>query len=247
MPAAALTKAQPIDGNNVKRSVLRVIGLSIITSGLYHFYWFFVTKNQLKRELKNDQHIGWQTVGLIVPILNAFILYWLYRDINSVRDTQKLPPFAAVWYVLVPIILITLGVILGIGAIASIIGGIASAVHNNDSATLGFAGAGVVTGLFALLAFFAGAVLEYVFLGLAIKHLNEYWDKRSGGKAVAARFRGGEITIIVVGVLIMLTNSTGKFSTSQNDDVNFDELFSSPAATISPDQSSSNSSSSIDY
>ena len=57
----------------MKRSVLRVIGLLIITSGIYLFYWFFVTKNQLKRELKNDQHVGWQTVGLIVPILSGIL------------------------------------------------------------------------------------------------------------------------------------------------------------------------------
>lgn len=246
MPAAALTKTQPNDGNNVKRSVLRVIGLAIVTSGLYYFYWFFVTKNQLKRETKNDQHVGWQTVGLVVPILNLFIHYWLYRDINNARATQKQAPFPAVWYVIIPVILLALAAVIGIGSIISLVGSFASAINDNDGATAGLAGAGVVGGLFALLLLFLGAVLEYVFLGLAIKNLNEYWDKRSGGKALAAKFRGGEVAIIVIGVLLMILNYSGNYTkdTDNDIDLNLDDLSSPALETTSP---TADSSSSIDY
>lgn len=231
MPAAALTKTQPTDGINVKRSVLRVIGLTIVTSGLYFFYWFFVTKNQLKRELKNEQHVGWQTAGLFVPILNLFILYWLYRDVNEARATQKQPPFAAVWYVLIPFILIALAFIIGIGAILSIIGAIASEI-SDQSASTGLAGAGVLGGLFALLLLFTGGVLHYVFLGLAVKNLNEYWDKRSGGKAQEAKFRGGEVTIIIVGVLLMILNYSGNYTRDQDTTEDIQIEFSTPAADV---------------
>lgn len=231
MPGAALTKTQPNDGTNVKRSVLRVIGLSIVTSGLYFFYWFFVTKNQLKRELKNEQHVGWQTAGLLVPILNLFILYWLYRDINNARDTQKQSPFAAIWYVLVPFILIALAFVIGIGAILSIIGAIAAEL-SDQSASTGLAGAGVLGGLFALLLLFTGGILSYVFLGLSIKNLNEYWDKRSGGKAGEAKFRGGEVAIIIVGVLLTILNYSGNYSTEQNEIEDVQIEFATPAASV---------------
>jgi hypothetical protein len=220
MPSAAITKTQPTDGNKIKRSVLRVIGLMIITSGLYLFYWFFVTKNQLKRELKNEQHVGWQTLGLLVPILNAFVLYWLYRDINRSRDTQKLPEFPAVWYVIIPIILICIAFLIGAGAIISIIGAIGSAANNQNDAALGLVGAGVITGLFALLLLVVAGILQYVFIGLSVSKLNEFWDKRTGGKAEAAGWGKGEIAVIVVGVLLNVLNYSHPGSNNTNFDSN---------------------------
>lgn len=220
MPQAAITKTQPTDGNKIKRSVVRVLGLSIITSGIYNFYWFFVTKNQLKRELKNEQHVGWQTVGLIVPVLNAFVLYWLYRDINRVRETQKLPAFPAAWYVLIPIVLIGVAFLIGAGAIISIVGAIGSAVNSNNDAALGLAGAGVITGLFAILMLFTAGILQYVFIGLAISKLNQFWDKRTGGKAVAAGWGKGEIAVVVVGVIVMILNWTGNGAEQKRFDAN---------------------------
>ena len=171
-----------------------------------NFYWFFVTKNQLKRELKNDQHVGWQTAGLIVPILNAFIAYWLYRDINRVRAGQKLPEFPAVWYVLVPIILIVIGFLIAAGAVFSIIGAIGAGVNDRNQTAVGLVGAGVITGLFAILILLVAGVLQYVFLGLAISKLDQYWDKRTGGKAVGTAWGKGEIAIIIVGVLLTILN-----------------------------------------
>lgn len=206
MAKTPITKTQPQDGNRIKRSVLRVLGLMIITSGLYLFYWFFVTKNQLKRESKNDQHVGWQTVGLIVPILNAFVLYWFYRDINRVRDTEKLSLFPAVWYVVVPYVLVTLALVIGIGAVVSIIGAIGSGLNDQSEAALGLAGAGVVTGLFAMLILIVAGILQYTFLGLAISKLNHYWDQRTGGKAAAAGWGKGEIVVVVVGLLVTVLN-----------------------------------------
>lgn len=213
MATTAITTTQPQDGAKIKRSVLRVIGLSLITSGLYNFYWFFVTKNQLKRELKNEQHVGWQTVGLVVPILNWFVIYWLYRDINRSRVTQKLGEFPAVWYVVIPIILIALAFLIGAGAIVSIIGAIGSAANNQNDAALGLAGAGVITGLFAILILLAAGLLQYIFIGLAVSKLNQYWDARTGGKAEAAGWGKGEIAVIVVGVLFSILNWTGNNST----------------------------------
>lgn len=216
MGKTPITKTQPQDGTRIKRSVLRVIGLSIITSGFYNFYWFFVTKNQLKRELKGDQHVGWQTVGMVVPILQAFILYWLYRDINRVRATEKLPLLPAVWYVVIPLILAALGLIIGIGAFISILGAVGSGLNDQSKAALGLAGAGVVSGLFAVLILLVSGILQYVFLGLAISQLNQYWDKRTGGKAAGAGWGKGEIAVVVIGVLVMIANYSNNGSTKTN-------------------------------
>lgn len=189
----------------VKRSVLRVLGLSLITSGLYTFYWFYVTKKQLKEQLNTDDNVGLQTVGLIVPILNAFILYWLYRDINTARSGKSLPAFPAGWYVAIPYILIGAALVVGFGAFVSLLGGIGSAIEG-DSTSTGLLGGGAVGGflLFALL-IFAGGVSQYVFWGVAISKLNEFWDKVG---ATNARFSTGEIVVVAVGVLLSILNVT---------------------------------------
>jgi hypothetical protein len=130
----------------------------------------------------------------------------LYRDINRSRITQKLPQFPAVWYVLTPVILVVIGFLIAAGAIFSIIGAIGAGVNDQNEAAVGLAGAGVVTGLFAVLILLVSGVLQYVFLGLAISKLNQYWDKRTGGKAVGAAWGKGEIAIIVIGVVLTILN-----------------------------------------
>ncbi|HEY8108653.1 MAG TPA: DUF4234 domain-containing protein [Patescibacteria group bacterium] len=182
----------------VKRSVLRTLGLTIITSGLYMFYWFYVTKNQLKQELKTDDNVGLQTVGLIVPILNAFIVYWLYRDINKARDSKKLETFPAGWYVGVPYILIAIAFAIGFGSFFSFIG---SVVGNDTGGAVAATGGLVLALLFA----FAGGISHYVFWGLAVSKLNQYWDKVG---RTTAKFSTGEIVIVVLGLVLGYFNAT---------------------------------------
>ena len=69
----------------VRRSHLRVIGFSLLSFGIYTLYWFYVTRKQISRELGTNDRAGLQTLGQIVPILNFFIAYWLWRDISRLR------------------------------------------------------------------------------------------------------------------------------------------------------------------
>lgn len=95
------TPAKPVE---VKRSVLRVLLLSLISGGLYGLYWFYVTRQAVTAEVKGDDQVGLQTVGLIVPILNIFIIYWLFRDIDILHRKAGLQGFPALWFVLGPVI-----------------------------------------------------------------------------------------------------------------------------------------------
>lgn len=190
----------------VKRSVLRVLGLSIITSGLYTFYWFYVTKNQLKQELKTNDNVGLQTVGLLVPILNAFIIYWLFRDFNQARASKKLETFPAGWYVGIPYILSGVAVVLLIGSILSTLG---SVLDSDASGAATSAGVGVL----GILLILAAGISYYVFWGVAISKLNQYWDKVGG---TAAKFARGEIAVIVIGLIIGGYNATADRSTTDD-------------------------------
>jgi hypothetical protein len=85
-PAAAL----PVEGWEVKRSVVRVVVLLIVSFGFYVFYWFYKTRQKVTAELGTYDNVGGQTIGLVVPILNWFIIYWLLRDVHEARRRMGL-------------------------------------------------------------------------------------------------------------------------------------------------------------
>ena len=70
----------------VKYSLGRAWGYSVLSFMLWTGYWFHRTRRLLDGETgrgRDDAML--HTLGLFVPILNAFILYWLYRDLDELR------------------------------------------------------------------------------------------------------------------------------------------------------------------
>ena len=214
--ADAITTTQPDDGLNIKRGVFRVLGFSLITSNLYYLYWFYVTRQQLNRELKSSDNSALQTVGLIVPILQTFIMYWLYRDINKLRVTQKQPIFPAVWYAVLPTALLGAGVLL---LFITIFGAAGQAAGGDIGDAIS---GGIIGLLLVILTVVAGAILYLVFWGIAISKLNEFWDKRTSGKAQSAKFEKGEIAVIIVGVILAIFNGASDKS-SKSDEYDFEK------------------------
>lgn len=85
----------------IKRGVGRVIGFSILSFGIYTYYWFYVTRKQVNGEIGSTDDAGLYTAGLLVPILNVIITYWLWRDVALLRQRAGLPDFNVVlWLVL---------------------------------------------------------------------------------------------------------------------------------------------------
>ncbi len=88
----------------VKRSVVRVLLLTLVSFGLYMIYWFYVTREKVTNELGSNDNTGLQTLGLFVPILNIFVLYWLYRDIDKLQRSAGASGFQAVLYAVLMLI-----------------------------------------------------------------------------------------------------------------------------------------------
>jgi hypothetical protein len=101
-PPAPAGGAGPVVGElAIKRGVGRVIAFSILSFGIYTYYWFYVTRKQLNSELGSTDDAGLYTAGLLVPILNIIITYWLWRDLNVLRQRVGLPEFNVIlWLVL---------------------------------------------------------------------------------------------------------------------------------------------------
>ncbi len=88
----------------IKRSVIRVLGFGVLSFGLYTFYWFYATRKEVSRELGTDDDAALQTAGLLVPVLNWVITYWLWRDINRLRARVGLPEFSIPLYLVLSIL-----------------------------------------------------------------------------------------------------------------------------------------------
>jgi hypothetical protein len=97
MPAAA-SGTDRVYGK--KFSLGRAWGLSLLSFGFWGFYWFHTTRKQVDSELggqRDDATL--HTLGLLVPVLNFFVIYWLWRDISELRGRAGLERFPEVGYV----------------------------------------------------------------------------------------------------------------------------------------------------
>ncbi len=185
--AAARTVKRPTPRRGVlpfKYSVIRIFALSSV-SMFYPLYWFYVSRRNASTELGTTDQTGLQTLGLLVPVLNLFIVYWLCRDVAKLRAQAGLPAFSAKTYVLAPL-LAALG----------------SALLFILSATLGHGIPATILVLLGLLTTFAWIILTYVLWGMVIHKFNQYWEAR--GAAAEASFSDGETVVLIVGMLAPL-------------------------------------------
>jgi hypothetical protein len=84
----------------VKYSLGRAWGYSLISVGLWTGYWFYVTRRLFDGETARGRDDALlHTLGLYVPVLNVFILYWLYRDLDELRRRSGLPGLTVPGYV----------------------------------------------------------------------------------------------------------------------------------------------------
>lgn len=60
--------------------------LSIVTFGIYEFYWFYRNWKHFKAHKNLNISPGWRTVGLFVPIYGLIIAY---RQLRNIRDFSK--------------------------------------------------------------------------------------------------------------------------------------------------------------
>ncbi len=84
----------------VKRPGGRCWGFSLASFGLWNYFWFFTYRRLLDGELGDGRDDAvLHTLGLLVPVLNFFVVYWLWRDLNLLRRNVGLAPFPDVAYV----------------------------------------------------------------------------------------------------------------------------------------------------
>jgi hypothetical protein len=83
----------------LKRSVVRCLACSVVSFGVYGFYWFHQYRRRVSAELGGRDDAGLHTAGLLVPFLNYYLTYLLWRDIGEARRRVGLSDIPAGPYV----------------------------------------------------------------------------------------------------------------------------------------------------
>lgn len=104
----------PLGEMAVKRSVARCLGCSIVSLGVYPLFWFHQYRRRVSAELGRADDAALLTAGLLVPFLNYYITYLLWRDIAEARrrvGLSEIPagPYVALSIVAAPIVFCVVG------------------------------------------------------------------------------------------------------------------------------------------
>jgi len=72
----------------------------VLSFGVYSFYWFFQYRRRMNAELGKNDDAGLHTAGMLVPFLNWYLVYLLWKDISDARVRIGLNEFPVIPYVI---------------------------------------------------------------------------------------------------------------------------------------------------
>ena len=180
---AAGVPAQPaVREMDVLISPSRVLVMSVISYGLYLFYWFYLTWKHHRDHTRTEAYPIWHALTLAVPI------YGLFRTYAHVRSFKEL--------------------MAGAGVASSLSAGLAVTLMIVSNA-LGWASFRLTYGVAPTQSIiFLGIILDLISIGVVVallmpiqENLNRYWASLAGDRVVYARVRTGETVLVVIGVL----------------------------------------------
>jgi hypothetical protein len=159
-------------------STTRLIIGSFLSSGLYFFYWFYLTWKQISSEVEGENYPFWHVMALNLPIYGFFRMHAHMRTINELASQHGIvstvaPGLAVLLFLLANILGWAIGILENIVAVA---------VMNLISITL---------------------LTVIMTMGQGV--LNLYWEKSFPANTLRfARIGAGEITIVVIGFLLWI-------------------------------------------
>lgn len=149
------------------RVLWQVILLYITTCGLYFFYWFYKTCDELYAKDPRAIKPLWRTLGLLVPLLNIYLVWKLFFDIQNLTQNAGVHSFGDPLSLTVFFLL-------------------CSALYQ-------------LPNLYSFCGF-----LSVLPVALIQKKLNLYWKKQQPYLPERTTLRGGEITVCLIGGLILI-------------------------------------------
>ena len=165
-------------GNALRLSVTRLVVLSVVTSGVYVFYWLYLTWKQLQSETNDVHYPVWHALTLLVPVYGLFRLY------KHVRVVQELAMRAGVEVSLTPVMAVVLVVLNGLLVVTS---------------------RGVQSwGVIVILTLIRLGLIATVIVRVQAT-LNRYWSSIKGESLESVPIGVGEVRFVLAVLFIQLT------------------------------------------
>jgi len=190
----APTKVEILDTLPFKISLTRVFIMTFLSSGMYLFYWFYLTWRQYRDHTNATVFPVWHTLALCVPIYGWFRFYAHIRSFNEL------------------IVKVGLSDTIKVGIAVCLF-----AISNSLDWRSFKAGLGETTEETALL------IIQLDFLSVAVTaglllyfqgKLNRYWSSLANVRLKDARIGIGEVIFAVIGILFWLDISATLLSPS---------------------------------
>lgn len=87
----------------IERSFPKVLLYTVITLGVYGFYWLYSVNKQLKLEYDEEYNPLWRTLALLIPIYDILV-FWRISDTAAEHVVEDLngPVLFLFWIVFFP-------------------------------------------------------------------------------------------------------------------------------------------------
>jgi hypothetical protein len=175
----------------------RVLALTVLSYGLYLFYWFYLTWRQYRDHTGSPSFPLWHALTLLVPVYGLFRTYVHIRCFRDLMTRANLPcSLSPGWSVLLVMIYSGLG-----WASFQVSGGF-------QSLTSGEAVTREAARAVALIDGVGIAVVAGLLVGVQ-GNLNRYWASLPGRRAVSPPAAPGEVALVLLGLLFWLTTVAG--------------------------------------
>ena len=178
-------------------SPTRILVMTLLSGGLYLFYWFYVTWQQYRDHTGNQVFPMWHTLTLTIPGYGLFRTHAHMRSFKELLlDAGVLCTISVGWTVALVLMLNILGL-----ASSILTGGL----FNFGEVSFGATVASTLLNL----------VSVAVVLGLLLhvqQNLNRYWDSLDNVTLVDLNVGAGEVILAVVGVFTWIITLASIFS-----------------------------------
>ena len=166
--------------------VQRVLLLTLVSHGLYFFYWFYLTWKHYQEHTGEEAYPVWHALSLLVPIYSLFRIHAHMRSFRDLMGEANVPTSINAG---MAVLLIFVTWSLDLAAL-QLNGGIAGAAPVYDWGPFAAFGLTLVSILIL-----AGVVTQVQ------GNLNRYWENISHGPLSPARIYPSEVLFCMIGVL----------------------------------------------
>jgi hypothetical protein len=164
--------------------------MSVLSSGLYLLYWFYLTWKQYQDHTRTEAFPVWHALTLFVPV------YGLFRTHAHMRSFKELMLEAGLPNTINPSWAVVLVLIFNVLGWASFIvsGGLEGLTGGGEMPDR------TAVGISAVISIIQGAVVAGLLLNVQ-RNLNRYWASLGNVRVTNARVGVGEVVFGIIGVL----------------------------------------------